>query len=157
MGVFTFEEESHSTASPAKLYKALVTDSDTVIPKAVDPIQSVETVEGSGGVGTVKKFTFIEDGKTGHVLHKVEAIDEGNYAYNYSLVGGDPFPESVDKISFETKLAAGPNGGSIAKIIVKYHTKGDAKPSDEELAAGKAKGETLFKAVEAFVLANPNY
>ncbi|KAI4351502.1 hypothetical protein L6164_005868 [Bauhinia variegata] len=157
MAVFTFEEEIHSTAPPAKLYKALVTDSDTVIPKAVEAIQSVEIVEGSGGVGVVKKFTFIEGGKTGHVLHKVEAIDEANYAYNYSLVGGDPFPETVDKISFETKLAAGPNGGSVGKIVAKYHTKGDAKPSDQELAAGRAKGETLFKAVEAFVLANPDY
>ncbi|KAI4346936.1 hypothetical protein L6164_007799 [Bauhinia variegata] len=157
MGVFTFEEESHSTVPPAKLYKALVTDSDTVIPKAVEAIQSVEIVEGSRGVGTVKKLTFIEGGKTCHVLHKIEAIDEGNLAYNYSLVGGDPFPETVDKISFETKLAPGPNGGSVGKIIAKYHTKGDAKPSEEELAAGKAKGEALFKAVEAFVLANPDY
>jgi len=60
MGVFIFEQETTSTVAPAKLYKALVHDSDDIIPKAVDAIKSVETVEGNGGPGTIKKLTFIE-------------------------------------------------------------------------------------------------
>ncbi|KAI4344835.1 hypothetical protein L6164_012022 [Bauhinia variegata] len=157
MGVFTFEEEDHSTVHPAKLYKAFVHDYATVLPKALEVIQSVELVEGSGGQGSIKKLTFLEGGKTGHVLHKVDAVDEASLAYDYSLVGGDPFPESVEKISFQTKLTEGPNGGSVAKFIITYHTKGDAKPSEEEIKEGKAKGQGLFKAVEAYILANPDY
>ncbi|KAJ1408531.1 START-like domain superfamily [Sesbania bispinosa] len=82
MGVFTFQDETTSTLAPANLYKALVKDADNIIPKAVEAIQSIETVEGNGGPGT----TFLE----------------------------------------------GPNGGSIRKLTVKYQTKGNAEPSEEE-------------------------
>ncbi|XP_027355714.1 class 10 plant pathogenesis-related protein 2D-like [Abrus precatorius] len=157
MGVVTFQDEATSVVPPAKLYKALVKDADTLIPKAVEAIKSVETVEGNGGPGTIKKLTFVEDGQTKYVLHKIEAIDEANLGYNYSIIGGVGLPETVEKISFEAKLVAGSNGGSIAKITVKYQTKGDTKPSEEELKSGKAKGDALFKALEGYVLANPGY
>lgn len=97
------------------------------------------------------------DGQTKYVLHKVEAIDEANWGYNYSVVGGVGLPDTVEKISFEAKLVEGASGGSIAKITVKYQTKGDANPSEEELKSGKAKGDALFKALEGYVLANPDY
>jgi len=42
------------------LIQALVHDSDDIIPKVVDAIKSVETVEGNGGPGTIKKLTFVE-------------------------------------------------------------------------------------------------
>ncbi|XP_027329790.1 class 10 plant pathogenesis-related protein 2D-like [Abrus precatorius] len=157
MGVFTFENETTSTVAPAKLYKALVKDADNLIPKAVEAIKSVETVEGNGGPGTIKKLTFVEDGQTKYLLHKVEAIDEANLGYNYSIVGGVGLPDTVEKISFESKLVAGPNGGSIGKVTVKYQTKGNAEPSEEEIKNGKAKGDALFKAIEGYVLANPDY
>lgn len=60
MGVFTFEDETTSPVAPATLYKALVTDADNVIPKALDSFKSVENVEGNGGPGTIKKITFLE-------------------------------------------------------------------------------------------------
>ncbi|TKY54194.1 Stress-induced protein SAM22 [Spatholobus suberectus] len=157
MGVFTFEDETTSPVAPAKLYKALAKDADNIIPKAVEAFRSVEIVEGNGGPGTIKKITFVEDGETKHVLHKIEAIDEANWGYNYSVVGGVGLPDAVEKISFESKLVAGPNGGSIAKLTVKYQTKGDAKPNEEEIKTGKAKGNAIFKAVEGYILANPDY
>ncbi|WP_267115321.1 pathogenesis-related BetVI family protein, partial [Xanthomonas sacchari] len=97
MGVLTFEDETVSVVAPARLYKALVKDADTLIPKVIDPIQSVEIVEGNGGPGTIKKLTFTEGGQTGHVLHQVDAIDEANFGYNYSVVGGAGLPVTVEK------------------------------------------------------------
>ncbi|KEH32320.1 pathogenesis-related protein bet V I family protein [Medicago truncatula] len=73
------------------------------------------------------------------------------------IVGGVGLPETVEKISFEAKLVEGSNGGSIGKTTVKYQTKGDAKPIEKEVEEGKAKGDALFKAIEGYVLANPNY
>lgn len=157
MGVFNFEDETTSTVAPATLYKALVKDSDNLTPKVIDAIKSVEIVEGNGGAGTIKKLTFVEDGETKHVLHKVDLVDDANLAYNYSIVGGVGLPDTIEKISFEAKLSAGPNGGSIAKLNVKYFTKGDVTPSEEELKSGKAKGDGLFKAIEGYCLANPDY
>jgi len=60
MGVFNFEDETTSTVAPSTLYKALVKDSDNLIPKVIDVIKSVEIVEGNGGAGTIKKLTFVE-------------------------------------------------------------------------------------------------
>ncbi|OIW18386.1 hypothetical protein TanjilG_31526 [Lupinus angustifolius] len=157
MGVFTFNEENISPIAPAKLYKAFTKDSDTIIPKVVEPIQSIEIVEGNGGPGTVKKLNIVEGGKTGYVLHKIDSIDEANFGYNYSIIGGTGLEEILEKVSFETKLLPGPNGGSVGKVTVTYHTKGDAPLSDELREGSKAKGTALFKAVEGFVLANPDY
>ncbi|XP_020206779.1 stress-induced protein SAM22 [Cajanus cajan] len=157
MGVFSFEDETTSPVAPAKLYKALVNDADNLIPKVVEAVKSVEIVEGNGGPGTIKKLTIVEEGETKHVLHKVEGIDEANFGYSYSIVGGVALPDTVEKITFESKFIAGPNGGSVAKLSVKFQTKGDAKPNEEELKTGKAKGNALFKAIEGYLLANPHY
>ncbi|XP_028772122.1 class-10 pathogenesis-related protein 1-like [Neltuma alba] len=157
MGVFTFSEESISAVAPATLYKALVFDGDNLIPKVVDAIQSVEILEGTGAAGTIKKINYLEDGQLHYAKHKVEAVDKDNLVYNYTLVESDTFPETLEKIAVETKLAVAPNGGSVVKVTVNYVTKGDAKPSEEELKIGKQKGDGLFKAVEAYVLANPSY
>ncbi|RDX97847.1 Protein LlR18B, partial [Mucuna pruriens] len=63
----------------------------------------------------------------------------------------------LEKVTFETKVLAGPDGGSLGKISVTYHTKGDAALSEEVRESSKAKGTALFKAVEGYVLANPDY
>ncbi|XP_061344771.1 class-10 pathogenesis-related protein 1-like isoform X2 [Gastrolobium bilobum] len=157
MGVFTFEDETTSVVAPARLYKALVKDADNLIPKAVEAIKSVETVEGNGGPGTIKKLTFVEGDKTKYVLHRVDAIDEVNFVYNFSIIGGTGLADNLEKVSFESKLVEGPNGGSIRKVHVQYFTKGDAKLSEEELKAGQAKVEGLVKLVEGYLLANPDY
>ncbi|KAJ1395315.1 START-like domain superfamily [Sesbania bispinosa] len=136
MGVYTFVDEEISSVAPAKLYNALVKDSDEIIPKVIDVIQS---------------------GKTSYVLHKVEEIDEANLGYNYSFVGGSGLEEILEKVSFETKVLPGPNGGSVGRVSVTYHTKGDAVLSEEVRESTKAKGTALFKAVEGYLLANPNY
>lgn len=60
MGVFTVSEENTSAVAPAKLYKALVVDGDTLIPKVVEAIQSIEILEGTGAPGTIKKLSYVE-------------------------------------------------------------------------------------------------
>ncbi|OIV91683.1 hypothetical protein TanjilG_26536 [Lupinus angustifolius] len=156
MGVFAFEDEHPSAVAPAKLFKALTKDSDEIIPKVIEQIKSVEIVEGNGGAGTIKKITASHDGHTSYVLHKVDAIDEATFQYDYSIVGGTGLDESLEKITFESKLSGGPDGGSIGKIKVKFHTKGDVL-SDAVREEAKTRGTGLFKAVEGYVLANPNY
>jgi hypothetical protein len=102
-------------------------------------------------------YNCIADGKTTFILHKVEAVDEANLGYNYSLVGGTGLDESLEKVEFVTSVVAGSDGGSIVKISVKYHTKGDATLSDAVREETKGKGTGLLKAVEGYVLANPDY
>lgn len=94
-------------------------------------------------------------GETKYALQKVEVIDEASYAFNYSIIGGDAIPETVEKIAVETKLEEGADGGSIGKVTITYFTKTDTPPSDEEINIGEAKRQGLFKAIEAYVLGNP--
>ncbi|CAJ1963306.1 unnamed protein product [Sphenostylis stenocarpa] len=155
MGVFAYDDENSSTVPPAILYKALTKDSDSIFPKVIPAIQSIELVEGNGGPGTVKKVSTIQGGETSFVLQKVDAVDEANLGYDYSIVGGTGLHESLEKIILQTKVVPGPDGGSISKVSVKYHTKGDAPLLDAVREESKARGTGAFKAVEGYVLANP--
>ncbi|RDX84738.1 hypothetical protein CR513_34167, partial [Mucuna pruriens] len=150
MGVFAYDDEHTSTLPPAKLYKALVKDSDNIVPKVIDAFQSVEIVEGNGGPGTVKKLTVLEGGESRYVLHKIDAIDETNLVYDYSFVGGTGLHETLEKVTFQSKVVAGADGGSVVKVTVKYYTKGDAPLSDAVREESKAKGTGLFRAVEGY-------
>ena len=62
----------------------------------------------------------------------------------------------LEKISYETNLVASPDGGSILKSTSKYHTKGDHEIKEEQIKTGKEKVVGLFKAVEGYLLANPD-
>ncbi|CAL0330181.1 unnamed protein product [Lupinus luteus] len=159
MGVHTIDTECTSTVAPSLLYKAFVTDFDNFIPKAFKAIKSVEIIEGNGGPGTIKKVTVVLGGETKHVLYKVEAYDEANWGYDYSIIGGFELPENVDKVSVQIKLVEGPDGGSIAKFTGKFETKGDVLPNIEEhaKAESKARREAFFRAIEAYLAANPDY
>ena len=57
MGVFTYEAETTTVITPARLFKAFVLDADNLIPKvAPQAIKSSEIIEGNGGPGTMKNI-----------------------------------------------------------------------------------------------------
>lgn len=89
--------------------------------------------------------------------HHVDAIDTENYVYNYSVIEGSALSEPLEKISYEYKLVATPDGGSIVKSKSNYYTKGDEQLTEEFLKAGKERSAGFTKAVEDFLLANPDY
>ncbi|KAL6188541.1 hypothetical protein ACLB2K_039933 [Fragaria x ananassa] len=157
MGVFTYETEFTSVIPPPRLFKAFILDADNLIPKiAPQAVKCAEIIEGDGGVGTIKKITFGEGSQFGSVTHKIDGIDKENFVYSYSLVEGDALSDKIEKISYETKLVASSDGGSIIKSTSNYHTKGDVEIKEEHVKAGKEKASHLFKLVEGYLLANPN-
>jgi hypothetical protein len=90
------------------------------------------------------------------VKHRIDEIDNGNFTYAYTLIEGDAISETLEKIAYEIKLVASPDGGSILKSTSKYHTKGDHEIKEDQIKAGKEKAGGLFKAVEGYLLANPD-
>ncbi|XP_044487218.1 major allergen Pru ar 1-like [Mangifera indica] len=158
MGVFTYEMEVVTKIPPAKIFSALVLDGDKLIPKIVpQAIKTVELIKGDGGPGSIKKITFGEGSQFDYVKHKVEALDKENFIYNYSVIEGDALMKSLEKITNEIKLASSPDDvGSICKSISKYYTIGDFSITEEQIKAGKEKSSGLFKAIEAYLLANPD-
>ncbi|XP_054807632.1 major strawberry allergen Fra a 1.06-like [Prosopis cineraria] len=158
MGVFTFEHETTSAISPAKLFQALILDADNLIPKVVpQAIASSEILQGDGGAGTIKKITFGPGSPYKNVTHKVEAVDKESFVYSYSVIEGDALADKYEKITYETKLEASDNGGCVIKGSSKYVTKGDdsIQVDEADVKANRDKASGLLKAVEAYLLANP--
>ncbi|KAK6278522.1 hypothetical protein POUND7_018789 [Theobroma cacao] len=157
MGVFTYESEIVTAIPPAKMFQALVLDGDKLIPKIVPKaIKSVEIIEGDGGPGSIKKLTFGDGSQFKYVKHKVESVDKDNFTYCYTVIEGDALMNAFEKISYKTKLEPSPDGGSICKSTSKYYTIGDFEIKEEEIKSGKEKALGLFKAIEAYLLANPD-
>ena len=91
-----------------------------------------------------------------YLKQKVDEIDQTNFSYRYSVIEGDALSDKLEKISYEIKIVASPDGGSILKSISKYHTKGDHELKEEQIKAGKEKFSGIFKAVEGYLLAHPD-
>ena len=88
--------------------------------------------------------------------HRIDEIDQANFTYCYSVIEGDALNEVLEKISYEIKIVASPDGGSVLKSTSKYHTKGEHEIKEEQVKAGKEKAAGLFKAIEAYLLAHPD-
>nr|WLO98002.1 allergen Cora1.07_MY91860333 [Corylus avellana] len=162
MGVYTYENEVTSPLPPSRLFKAFVLDADNLIPKIFKhgphgfKDVNVEVVEGHGGPGTIKKYSFHEgSGHLKFLKHKIDVLDKENFTYHYSVVEGGPLSETLEKVSYETKLVASPDGGAIFKSTGKYYTKDHAEINEEQIKAEDEKATGVFKAVEGYLLANP--
>ncbi|KDP27867.1 hypothetical protein JCGZ_18947 [Jatropha curcas] len=166
MGVVSYNMEVASPIPPAKLFKAFVLDNDNIIQKVVpQAINNVEILQGDGGPGTVRKITFGEGmpklllyagSQFKYVKHRIEEIDKENFVYRYSAIEGDVLVDVLEKIDNEIKFEASGDGGSICKNRSTYYTIGDHELKQEEIKAGKEKSLQIFKAVEAYLLANPH-
>jgi hypothetical protein len=152
MAVLSYDND-HTTAIPATtLFKAFVLEPETLLPKAApQAIQSVETLEGDGGVGTVRKTTFVK-GKW--AKHKIEAIDKENLSYTYVMIEHDSSSASpIEKVVYETKFVPTADGGCLFKSKSTYHASGDI--NEDAIKGAREKAAGLFKAIEAYFIANP--
>ncbi|XP_057476970.1 major allergen Pru ar 1-like [Actinidia eriantha] len=156
MGAITYDMEIPSSISADKMFKAFVLDGDTIIPKALPhAITSVQTLEGDGGVGTIKLTTFGEGSVHKSVKHRVDGLDKENFTYSYSIIEGGAL-DVFESISYHIKIVATPDGRCICKNRSIYTPKCDAQVSEEEIKAGKERASGIFKKVEAYLLANPD-
>ncbi|KAH7513426.1 major allergen Pru ar 1 [Ziziphus jujuba] len=157
MGVFTYESENISVIAPARLFKSLILDADNLVPKVVPhAIKGTEIISGNGGPGTIKKVHFHENSPIKYVVHQIDSVDTENLSYGYTVIEGDALGDVVEKITYQNKIVAGPEGGSIVKNTSTYYTKGDHEIKEEQIKAGKERSAGLFKAVEAYLVANPD-
>ncbi|KAL8214135.1 hypothetical protein R6Q57_003584 [Mikania cordata] len=154
MTTVTNEIEIVSSFSAASVFKAFK-DFESIAPK-VNPavFKSVETIEGDGGVGTVKLFTFGDAVPFTSAKYKVVAFDETNFSYSYTFFEGDNLMGILDSITQHVKIIPF-SEGCIFKQTVIYNCKGDEKPSEDILKAEKELYEQTYKAIEAYAAAHP--
>ncbi|KAE8712360.1 Major allergen Pru ar 1 [Hibiscus syriacus] len=144
MGVFTHEMEVSSPLPTGKAFKSFVLESDTLFPKAAPfAIKGVEYLEGNGGPGSVRK-------------EKIDDIDQDNLSYTYTVIESDLFKNIIEKISYETKFAVAPNGGTTVKVTTHFYSVGDIEIKEEAVKDSLEKRARVFKAVEEYLLANPD-
>ncbi|CAI9776047.1 unnamed protein product [Fraxinus pennsylvanica] len=156
MGVSKFFHELKTNASPKRMFKALITDNHDVLPKVSPSIKSIETVEGDGGVGSVKLTNFSDGSHFKYMKNRLDFLDTENYVSKFTLVEGDALGDQLEKICYEMKFEDSKDGGCIIKITSEYHTKGDVVLKEEDVEAGKEHAMGLYKSCADYLIANPH-
>ncbi|KAK6145998.1 hypothetical protein DH2020_019867 [Rehmannia glutinosa] len=145
MAITTFTDEYTSPIPPSRIFKASIVDSHNLIPKLMpQAIKSVEIINGDGG-SPLKCVKYC-----------VDELNEKTFTYGYTLIEGDSLVDKLEKITYEVKFEESADGGSISKVTSKYFTVGDFSLKEEEVKAGKEKVLAMYKAVEVFLIQNPD-
>ncbi|KAL0457455.1 UNVERIFIED_CONTAM: Major allergen Pru av 1 [Sesamum latifolium] len=157
MGVLTYEDEVIFSVPPARLFKSFVLDGDNLIPRVLpQAFKSFQILEGDGGPGTIKLVTFADGSPYKTAKHRVDEIDEENYVYKYSVIGGDALGEDIESITQGFKIEGGADGGSVLKTSSIFHTKGEDHVVEERIKSGRERAKSIFKVVEAHLHAHPH-
>ncbi|KAL9688899.1 hypothetical protein QQ045_033325 [Rhodiola kirilowii] len=158
MGVLTFANEVTSAVAAPRMFKALLLDMDSLLLKIMpDIFKSIETLHGDGGPGTVRESVILLDGATRRIKNRVDALDIEKMTKSYTMIEseGDALMAKFESISHEITVEPTADGGCKVKTVSNFYPKAGAQVSEDELKAHKADSEALFKAVEGYLLANP--
>ncbi|KAK9265421.1 hypothetical protein L1049_003545 [Liquidambar formosana] len=157
MAVVTFADEFTSSISAPRLFNALFLQADALLPKLMPQvIKSIETIGCDGGAGSIRQINFAEGYQLKTLKQRIDAMDKEKMIYNYTLIEGDSLMDKIESISNETKFKTSADGGTICKNVSKYYPKAGIEIKEEEIKAGKERAMGMFKAVEAYLLANPD-
>ncbi|XP_073155443.1 major allergen Pru ar 1-like [Henckelia pumila] len=157
MAITKFSDEHTSPVSPSRIFKASIMDSHNLIPKLMpQAIKSINITQGDGGAGSIKQINFAEGSPIKYVKYRVDELDQETLTYGYTLIEGDSLVDKLEKITCNVKFEQSPDGGSILKVTSTYYTTGDFTLKEEEVKAGKEKVLAMYKAVEAYLIQNPN-
>ncbi|KAI4325092.1 hypothetical protein MLD38_030518 [Melastoma candidum] len=137
MAVTSYTEEFTSTVSPARLFKALVTESNVFIPK----IACWRTRKPS------ETSRIRSNGKLKYMKHRTDVLDAENLYCKYALIGCYVDFEKVESVVYEVKFEVTPGSGCVCKMTSEYHVKVGYELKVEELKEGKLRASGLFKAV----------
>ncbi|CAA3031165.1 major allergen Pru ar 1-like [Olea europaea var. sylvestris] len=156
MGVFKFVHELKTNASPKRMFNALITDNHDVLPKVSPSIKSIETIEGDGGVGSVKQTNFSNGAYFKYMKNRLDFLDIENYMVKSTLVEGDALGDQLEKICYEMEFEDSKDGGCVIKITSEYHTKGNIVLKEDDIEAGKEHAMGLYKSCADYLIANPH-
>ncbi|GJU15000.1 root allergen protein-like protein [Tanacetum coccineum] len=141
---------------PAEKVFKVFSDFHNIAPKVYPEVyKCIDTIEGDGGVGTIRLLTFGDGVPFTSGKFKVDTIDASNFDYSITFYEGDNLMGILDSINQHVKVTPSDNGGSLFKLKIVYNCKGDEKPSADTLKFEKEVYEKTFKAIDAYVVAHP--
>ncbi|PWA90165.1 ribonuclease 1 [Artemisia annua] len=142
----------HSAETVFKVFSNFHIIAPKVNPQA---FKSIETLEGDGGVGTIRLFTFGDGVPFTSGKYRQDVVDASNLSQSYTFFEGDNLMGILDSVKADVKIVPSADGGSVFKQKITYNCKGDEKPSAETLNFEKELYEKTFKAMEAYAVAHP--
>ncbi|KAJ6688970.1 hypothetical protein OIU85_005395 [Salix viminalis] len=157
MDVTGYTQEFTCPIAPARMFKALILDSNNLIPNLLPQfVKSVDLIHGDGGAGSIEQVNFTEGTDIKYVKHRIDELDRVNLVCKYTMIEGDPLGDKLESIAYEVRFEAGSDGGCNCKMTSSYIKLGDFTIKEEEIRAGQDKARGIYKVVEAYLLENPH-
>ncbi|SPT20112.1 unnamed protein product [Triticum aestivum] len=151
---WTHDIES-SVAAP-RLFRAGVMDWHTLAPKlAPHIVASAHPVEGEGGIGSVRQFNFTSAMPFSLMKERLEFLDAENCECKSTLVEGGGIGVAIETATSHIKVEPAADGGSVVKVDSTYKLLLGVEVKDE-IAKAKDSITAIFKAAEAYLIANPD-
>ncbi|XP_059453017.1 pathogenesis-related protein STH-21-like [Corylus avellana] len=123
MAVTKITQTFATRVTPDRMFKALILDSHNICPKLMfSSIKSIEFVEGSGEVVSIKRINFTE-GK------------------------GGPLMEKLEYISYELKSEGYGRGGCVCKMSSEYKAMEGIEIKEEDIEFGKDRAIGMYEVV----------
>lgn len=83
-------------------------------------------------------------------------MDEENFVFKYSLVEGGRMGKLYSNADYEIRVEPNNEGGCTLKATGEHDAYDDTEVTDEDMKVEKEGLMAMYKAVEAFLLANPD-
>ncbi|KAM0043921.1 putative Bet v I/Major latex protein [Helianthus debilis subsp. tardiflorus] len=137
-----------------KLFKIL-SNIHNLAPKVVPEIyKSITTIEGDLGVGTIQSHVYGDAVPYTTSKQKFDVVDVNNFYVEYTVFEGDILSDYLDSIAHRIKISPTADGGAVYRHTTVFKCKGETKPTEEVLTQTNEGYKKVFKAIEAYVLAN---
>ncbi|KAK4758630.1 hypothetical protein SAY87_019931 [Trapa incisa] len=164
MSAFSFAHEVESPISPRRIFKALILDSHTLLPKIMPGSNSVVFLQGHGAPSSLTfcLFSFHHPPLSigcliRYAKHRIDELDRENCRCKYTLIDGDIIDDrKLKMVEYEVEFVDDSRGGCICKMSSKYFSDGDIEFGDEDIEIGKDKAMEVYRVIEAYLLANPD-
>ncbi|KAJ6769408.1 hypothetical protein OIU74_022960 [Salix koriyanagi] len=157
MDVTGYTQEFTCPIAPARMFKALILDSNNLIPNLLPQfVKSVDLIHGDGGAGSIEQVNFTEGTDIKYVKHRIDELDRVNLVCKYTMIEGDPLGDKLESIAYEVRFEVGSDAGCNCKMTSSYIKLGDFTIKEEEIRVGQDKARGIYKVVEAYLLENPH-
>ncbi|KAG6530929.1 pathogenesis-related protein 1-like [Zingiber officinale] len=151
-------DEVAFNVSAARLWKGAIEEPHILHPKLMPDLFSKAERIGEG-VGAINVFYFSPAANLPRSFNKnkIEVLDEATFTFKNSAVeGGGLLGVVVKSYIYESVFIPSGADSCVAKIKFEYETIGDKDLSEEELKSNRVGSIGVLKAVEGYLLANPD-
>ncbi|KAF7011263.1 hypothetical protein CFC21_025591 [Triticum aestivum] len=151
----SWTHEIESLVAAPRLFRAGVMDWHTLAPKlAPHIVASAHPVEGEGGIGSVRQFNFTS-AMPFTLMERLEFLDEEKCECKSTLIEGGGIGTAIETATSRIKVEPAVNGGSLVKVNSTYKLLPGVEVNDE-ITKAKESVTAIFKAAEAYLIANPD-